>query len=159
DVADGLRAQVRGRADLQCDAFVRYPLHQRVIVDAEDAVADALWAQVLDDLPHVVDAPLFAGVDGDAQSRPARALDQRLMLTIGEVGVGRPGDVDADDAAALVAQRLLDDDGVDLRCERAIHHEDQAGARLWIFEQRAILPTQRGGDDMVEVALAAAVAL
>jgi hypothetical protein len=55
--------------------------------------------------------------------------------------------------------RLLDDDRVQLRRERAVHHQDQSGADLRVLEARAIEPSDRGEDDVVEIAFAAAVSL
>ena len=91
----------------------------------------------------------------------ARRLDERRQLAI-RVAAGRrarPGDVDADDAASSPADRLLDDDRVLLEREGAIHHQDQPGAHLGVLELGAVEPADRGQDDVVEVALAAAVAL
>ena len=122
-------------------------------------MADAIGPQVLDDLPHVLDAPLLAGVNRDAEPSLARLLHQPCVRAIREVWVGRASDVDADDAALPVAERLLDDDGVDLQREGAIHHQNQPGAHLRIFQQRAVLPANGGGDDVVEVLLALAVTL
>ena len=55
--------------------------------------------------------------------------------------------------------RLVDDDRVLARVERAIHHQDQPGSNLRVLEPRAVEPADRGEDDVVEVALAAPVAL
>ena len=43
--------------------------------------------------------------------------------------------------------------------ERAVHHQDQPGAHLRVLEPRAVEAADRGEDDVVEVALAAAVPL
>ena len=45
------------------------------------------------------------------------------------------------------------------RVERAVHHQDQPGAHLRVLERGAVEAADRGEDDVVEVALAAAVAL
>jgi len=71
----------------------------------------------------------------------------------------RAGDVDPADPARRPADRLVDDDGVHLVGEGAVHHQDQPGVDLRILEARAIEPADRGEDDVVEVALAAAVPL
>ncbi len=55
--------------------------------------------------------------------------------------------------------RLLDDDLVLPRREGAVHHQDQPGLHLRVLEPRAVEAADRGEDDVVEVALAAAVAL
>src|SRR5213076_1445580 len=71
----------------------------------------------------------------------------------------RPGDVDADDAARGPADRLLDDDLVLPRVEGPVHHQDQPRAHLRVLERRTVEPADGREDDVVEVALAAAVAL
>ena len=65
----------------------------------------------------------------------------------------------ADDPARRPANRLLDDDLVLVRRERPVHHQDQARAHLRVLEARDVEPADRGEDDVVEVALAAAVPL
>ena len=71
----------------------------------------------------------------------------------------RAGDVDPDDAARRVPDRLLDDDHVLRRRERAVHHQDQPRAHLRVLERGDVEPADRREDDVVEVALAAAVPL
>ena len=51
--------------------------------------------------------------------------------------------------------KLLDDHLVLPRRERAIHHQDQARAHLWVPEARPVEAADRRQDDVVEVALAA----
>ena len=58
-----------------------------------------------------------------------------------------------------VADRLLDDDRVLPLVEGAVHHQDQPGAHLRVLEARPVEPADGGHDDVVEVALAAAVSL
>ena len=58
-----------------------------------------------------------------------------------------------------VADRLLDDDRVLPLVEGAVHHQDQAGPDLRVLEAGAVEPARGGHDDVVEVALAAAVPL
>src|SRR5580765_213131 len=58
-----------------------------------------------------------------------------------------------------VADRLLDDDRVLLLVEGAVHHQDQPDAYERVLEARAVEPADRGHDDVIEVALAAAVPL
>ena len=55
--------------------------------------------------------------------------------------------------------RLLDDDLVLSPVEGAVHHQDQPRAHLGVLELREVEPADRGEDDVVEVALAAAVSL
>ena len=45
------------------------------------------------------------------------------------------------------------------RAERPVHHQDQPGAHLRVLERGAVEAADRGEDDVVEVALAAAVSL
>ena len=71
----------------------------------------------------------------------------------------RPGHVDADDAARGPADRLLDDDLVLTLRERAVHHQDQAAAHLGVLHRGPVEAADGREDDVVEVALAAAVAL
>ena len=49
--------------------------------------------------------------------------------------------------------------GVLRRCECPVHHQDQSRAHLRVLEAGAVEPADRGEDDVVEVALAAAVPL
>jgi hypothetical protein len=72
-------------------------------------------------------------------------------------GLG-PGDVDADDAAVVPGDRLLGDDLVKPEREVSVQAEDEAGLDR-VFEDRAVHAPQRRGDDVVQVLLAAAVAL
>ena len=109
--------------------------------------------------PYV--AALLADVDRHAEARLARRLDHRRDLSVVVALAAWPGarDVDADDSARRPADRLLDDDRVQLGGERAVHHEDEPGAHLGVLEPRAVEPAHGREDDVVEVALAAAVAL
>jgi hypothetical protein len=69
------------------------------------------------------------------------------------------GHVDADDAAVRPADRLLDDDLVQATVERAVHHQDQPRADLGVLEAREVETADGREDDVVEVALTAAVPL
>ena len=168
-VADGvlvrqrLRQQVGGRADLEDGAGVVQEAHQLRVARGEDAVADPLRAQVLDHLADLLRARLALLADVDRDPEPGRAsrLDHRLDLGVVVASAARPRacDVDADDAARRPADRLLDDDLVLARRERSVHHQDQAAAHLRVLDRRAVEPADRGEDDVVEVALAAAVPL
>src|ERR671919_2866985 len=158
------RQQVRARADLENGVGLEQEAHRLLVLRGEDAVADALGAEVLDDLADLLDpvpAALLADVDRHAQAGAAGLLDERRELAVGEASaVGpRAGDVDADDAPVGVADRLLDDDPVLLVRERPVHHQDEAGAHLRVLELRAVEPARGGHDDVVEVLLAAAVSL
>ena len=92
--------------------------------------------------------------------RPCRRQRSNRRLVVGrpEVGRFRARDVDADDAAVAVGDRLLRDDLVELVREGAVEAEDQA-RRDRVLEHRAVHAADRGADDVVQVLLAAAVAL
>src|ERR1051325_2802424 len=91
--------------------------------------------------------------------RPPR--DQRLELAIRVPLAARPraGDVDPDDPARGIPDSPLDDDRVLALVEGAVHHQDQPGADLRVLQARAVEAAGGGHDDVVEVALAAAVSL
>ena len=91
----------------------------------------------------------------------ARGLDHRreLRVVVAPAARPRPGDVDADDPARRPADRLLHDDLVQPPVEGAVHHQDEPGADLRVLEAREVEPADGGEDDVVEVALAAAVPL
>ena len=163
-VGQRLREEVRRRADLERDPEVADRRHEARVLRGEDAVPDAIGPEVLDDVadlvaPHV--AALFADVDGHAEPGVAGGLDDRLDLrvVVAAASGARAGDVDADDSAPGPADRLLDDDLVEPQVEGAIHHQDEPGADLRVLDARAIDASDRREDDVVEVALAAAVPL
>ena len=106
-------------------------------------------------------AAFLADVDRDAEPCRPRLLDHRrdLAVVVAAAAGARAGDVDADDSARRPADRLLDDDRVQLGAERPVHHQDQSRAHLRVLEARAVEPADRGEDDVVEVALAAPVSL
>ena len=126
-------------------------------------MADPVGPQVLDDLAELLGAglALLADVDRDAEPGRARRLDHRHDLRVVVAAAARPraGDVDADDAARGPADRLLDDDLVLARVEGAVHHQDQPGPHLRVLERSAVEASDGGEDDVVEIALAAAVPL
>src|ERR687887_1663248 len=158
------RQQVRGRANLQHDAGLAEEAHRLLVLGGEDAMADAVGAQVpndLSDLGDAVGAALLAHVDRDAETGGARLFDERRELAVGVAAAVRTGagDVDPDDSTPPVARRLLDDDLVLGPREGAIHHEDEPRAHTRVLEARQVEPAHGGHDDVVEVALAAAVSL
>src|SRR4051794_9214781 len=160
-VGERAREQVRGGADLEDGAGVDERAHDLLVLSGEDAVADAVGAEGLDDLADLLDsvgAALLADVDRHAEAGRARVLDERGEVAVGISAAVRPRarDVDAHDPARLVANRLLDDPLVLLVRERPVHHQDQAGADARELERGAVEPAHRGHDDVVEVALAAA---
>src|SRR2546425_4482345 len=100
-------------------------------------------------------------MDRHAQTGAACFLDHwhDLAVVVAAAAWTRAGDVDADDSARRPDDRLLDDDRVLLGGERPVHHQDQAGAHLRILETCSVEAADRSEDDVVEVALAAAVSL
>ena len=92
-------------------------------------------------------------------ARAVSTIGATPAVVVARAAGPRAGDVDADDAAARPVHGLLDDDLVLPVVERAVHHQDQAGAHLRVLEAGAVEPADRREDDVVEVALAAAVAL
>ena len=100
-------------------------------------------------------------MDGHTKPGGPRFLDHRrhlLVVVAATVGAGA-GDVHADDAARCPADRLLDDDRVQLRAERAIHHQDQPCAYLRVLQPGPVEAADGCEDDVIEVALAAPVPL
>src|SRR6185503_12677146 len=75
-----------------------------------------------------------------------------------DLRVRRSSDVDADDAAVPVRDRLVDDDLVQRVGEGAVEAEDESRAN-GILETRAVEAADRRHDDVIEVLLAAAVPL
>ena len=124
---------------------------------------DPVRPQRLDDLANLLAArlALLADVDRDTQPRGARRLHHRrdLRIVVGKPARPRTGDVDPHHPAGRPVDRLVDDDLVLARVEGPVHHQDQAGPNERILEPREVEPADRGEDDVVEVALAAAVAL
>src|ERR687897_401058 len=112
-VRQRLRQQVRRRADLEHDLGLGDLAHQPPVLGGEDAVADAIRPKGRDDLADLGDpvlTALLADVDRDAEAGLARLLDegQQLAVGVGPGAVGaRAGDVDANDPARRVADRLL----------------------------------------------------
>ena len=167
DVADLVGARERAgqevgrRAHLEHDARAREQRGELAVGGRQDAVPDAIRSQRLDDLADLLGEPLLAAMHRHAEPGRARLLDERGERRVREAAAAGPRarDVDADDPARGVAARLLDDDLVLAVVERAIHHQDHAGAHLGVLEAGAIDAAQRRQDDVVEVALAAAIAL
>src|SRR5216683_7646367 len=100
-------------------------------------------------------------MDCHAEPRCARLLHHwhDLAVVIAAAAWARACNVDADDSARRPADRLLDDDRILLGGERPVHHQDQAGSDLRVFEARTVEAADSGENDVVEVALAAAVSL
>jgi hypothetical protein len=111
-----LRQEVRGRADLVHDPGLADLRHQLLVPDSEDPVPDPVGAQGGDDLADLGDpvlAAFLADVDRQPEAGVACLPDERVQrpVRVRTVTVrARAGDVDADDPARRVADRLLDDD-------------------------------------------------
>mgnify|MGYP003693562373 CR=1 FL=1 len=112
------------------------------VAGGEDAVADAVGAQVLDDLADLGVAVLrafLADVDGHAEAGVARLLDERRELAVRVAPAAwraarrcRSPTMPRE----RVADRLLDDDRVLPLVECSVHHQDQAGPDLRVLEAR-----------------------
>ena len=101
---------------------------------------DPVGPQHLDDLAellHAVRPALLADMDRHAQTRGARRLDMARDLGVVPASAARtrPGDIDTDDPARRVPQRLLDDHHVLHGGERPVHHQDQPRPHLRVLER------------------------
>src|SRR5581483_10079245 len=138
-----LRQQVRRGADLERDLGVPDRVHQRRVASGEDAVPEAVRAQRIDDLADLLDAhvaTLLADVNRDAETAVARELDllADLRVVVTSSAGARARDVDSDDPARSVPERLLDDHHVLVGSERAVHHQDETRPYLRVLERRTI---------------------
>ena len=91
-VGQRLRQQVRGGADLEHRPGLAEQAHQGRVAGGEDAVADPVGPEILDDLADLLGArrSLLADVDRDAEAGGARRLDHRLRPTCSRSAC-RPG--------------------------------------------------------------------
>ena len=121
-------------------------------------MTDPVGLEQLDDPGHLVDRPGLARVDGDPEAVLARPPEEALVIGDPERGGFGAGDVDTDDAPVTPADRLLHDDLVELVRKGPVEAEDEPGLD-GVFQRRPVHPPRRRGDDVVEVLLAAAVAL
>ena len=121
-------------------------------------MADPVGLEQLDDPGDLLDRAGFAGVDRQPETELARPPEEASVVGDAEGRRFGAGDVDADDAAVAPADRLLDDDLVELVRERAVEAEDEPGLDR-VFETRLVHAADRRRDDVVEVLLAAAVSL
>src|SRR3954454_9409777 len=97
-------------------------------------------------------------MDGETETELAGSPEQPSVVRHPERRSLRPGDIDTDDAAIPPRDRLLGDDLVQLVREGAVEAEDQARLDR-VFEGRLVHPSNRSGDDVVEVLLPAPIAL
>ena len=103
-------------------------------------MAEPVRAERLDDLADLLDsvvAAFLADVDRHAEPAVARQVDvlADLRVVVPRASRARAGDIDADDPARPIAQRLLDDHHVLVGGERAVHHQEQPGANLRVLER------------------------
>src|SRR5439155_1448164 len=155
-VTIGRKAYLRGLHP-GCEPFL---VEEARLMSASIRLGQFVLVQLPDLLAPDV-AALLADVDGHAEACGARLLDHwhHLFVVVATAVGPRAGDVHADDATRRPADRLLDDDRVQVRAKGAVHHQDQSGAYLRILEARAVETSDGGEDDVVEVTLAAAVSL
>ena len=162
-VREGLGEQVRGGTDLEHGARIPQLAHELGVARRKDAVPDPLRPQVLDHLAQLLRAglALLTDVDRDAEAGLTRRRHHGLDLRVVVPAAARagPGDVDPDHAARGPADRLLDDDLVLPRREGAVHHQDQPAPHLRVLEPGDVEASDGREDDVVEIPLAAAVAL
>src|SRR5581483_7436798 len=159
EVRHGVGLEVGRGADFQDYPLLRQLVHQLLVAGRQDAVAYARRAQVLQHLPHLPRIALFAAVDGDAQPSPPAGIDGAAVVAVTEVWMPGSGNVDADDSAGAIGDGLASDDFVQLHAEGAIQHEDQPASHGRILQLGSLHAADRARNDVVEVALAAAVAL
>ena len=109
--------------------------------------------------PYV--AAFLADVNRHAEPAVARQVDvlTDLRVVVSSASRARAGDVDADDPARPIAKRLFHDHHVLVGAERAVHHQQQPRTNLRVLQRRDVETSCCGQDDVVEVALAAAVPL
>ena len=151
--------EVRARADLEHRAALAEHVEHGRVLDAADAVTDAVGLERLDCLAHLGGAAGLASVHGKAEPGSAALVEDVGVVREPKAIGHRPGDVDADHPPAVPADRLGRDDLVQRRREGSIEAEDQPGADLRVLEDGAIHAAHRRGDDVVEILLAATVAL
>ena len=152
-------AEVRAGAHLEHRSALAQHLQHGRILGAADSMADAIRLERLERVAHLVGTARLPGVDREAQpGSPAGGVDLGVLGETEAVD-DRSGDVDPNDAAALPGDRLGRDDLVQLPAEATVEAEDQAGPDLGVLEHGAIHAAHRRGDDVVEILLAAAVAL
>jgi hypothetical protein len=121
-------------------------------------VADPVRLEQLDDPGDLVDRPGFAGVDGQPEAELARSSKEALVVGDPERGGLGARDIDPHHAPVAPQDGFLDEDLIELVGERPVEAEQQPGLDR-VLEGRPVHPAQGGGDDVVEVLLAAPVAL
>ena len=143
------RVVVAGQAALHHDAVPGQAPHQLGIAGGRAAVADALRAQHVDGLPHVLRGRVLARVDGEAQLPEARDLVGAAEQARRVAALG-PRDVEAHHAGALVEVLGLRDGlpGQDLRDVRPVlahGDDDEADLHAVGCGARGFIPRARRG--------------
>src|SRR5207247_9622539 len=136
-VLHDLRVEVRRWTDLEQYAALGEPLAQRRVPRRVYAVTDAIRLEVLQHFVDTFPILIFAGVHGDAKPRFTRFLEEGGVIAVAEVRILAPGDVDANDAAVAVRDRLLEDDRVERLVERPVEAEDEPRLHR-IFEKGSV---------------------
>src|SRR6185437_15274619 len=84
-VLHDLSVYVRAGTDLEEHAALREPLAQRGVLGGVDTVPDALRLEVLQDLVHGMPVLVLTRVHREAESGPARLLEQSRIVAVLEV--------------------------------------------------------------------------
>ena len=100
----------------------------------------------------------LAGMDGQAEPELASPPEDPLVVSDAEGARLRAGDIDADHPAIPPGDRLLDENLVQLVGKGPVEAEDEARFDR-VLQSGPIHPAQRRRNDVVEVLLAAPVAL
>ena len=87
---------------------------------------DPVGLEQLDDPGDLVDRARLAGVHGQTEPELARPPEEPPVVGDAEGRRFGAGDVDPDDAPVAPADRLLDDDLVELEREGAVEAEDES---------------------------------
>ena len=138
-VGERLREQVRRGADLEHDAGLAQQPHQGRVVRRRGCrgrsgrAGGARRPRRSPRAPVAPSSPTWIVTPRPA-ARAVSTIGRDRRVVVAQPAGARPGDVDADDAAVGPGDRLVDDDRVLPRVERAVHHQDQPGAHLRVLE-------------------------
>ena len=147
---DGAGVVVARQATLHHDPVAGQPPHQLRIPGGRAAVADALGAQLVHRLPHVLRGRIFARVHGQPQLAQARDLVRALEQARG-IAFLRARDVEADHAQAGMEMLRFRNGlaGQDLRDVRAVlaHRDhDEAQPHAVVPARGVVHPGEHGAD-------------
>ena len=118
----------------------------------------AIEREDLEHMRHLRGGAIFARMHGGLEPCGTRHCVEVGVVVVREIVAFRPCDIDADDAAPRVLDRLLHDDLVEFFRETTIEEEDEPGTHLREFGERALHAAERAEDDVVEIAFALAIA-